>query len=839
MKRAFFIRLLFIATVLLCLMSVLAIVGQNTAFARTQGITTIETRNASGAPGSVTALVLDMSGSMAQNDPDGLRCSAANAFIDLSGPGNYIGVIGLDNKNGERGGSHNFQLAPVWAQPVEMATLAERQQLQHIIATQSNNCQPDNSTPTYDALRQALQMLTTTTNNGQIPGSVVLLTDGVPDPDTIAQMNAIQTDLLPQFKQNGWPIDSVALGVDGPVPGTNTTFHRFLSGLSDATSGKFYDDGHGQVPGVSPLNIADFFVSIFARHNHRIVNNDIPPTILNGGTTRRNFAVTDYTNSLDVVVVKDQTVTKATLITPGGQSISQSGSGVFVSSFDPHYEIFSIDRPQSGLWELDVTGSGQFLMDSLKISGIGLSSISVSQTNLVASTKAALALGQPLTVSANLTYNGQPITDNRFTLNGTITYDGALGHFSQQFALNDKNTPGIFVGNVTVPINAPPGSYEVVVNASTVSIDAVIASQNDTIRVELFPVPALNSSQGTAVQWDPVLRALYSLPFWPVPSLGQRALNGVPAQTEADITGEVQLQQQPYAQATVSAVASDAVSHATIPVTVINDGNGRFHMLFLPSSNGTYMLTFKTSGTFQDSHGDFSTSQQTVHIMIVPATLRQELQAWGWTALYLLCLLFLVYLARWSVMAHPHGEWLRYHEGEMIERGDFRRSRRGFGQAFFHRDLLRSREARWARGLLLRFRYGGGIEVRADGRENAGWELSDGSNIPRQFREVTEVRYRPRRVYEDRDGIAGANGSGATGTRNSDIDESSLYMFSGRKGKGKKIERGEESDPYGYSYENPRSSSSRNRRSRDDYEAPRRSVRKQARRASSDDDYDL
>src|SRR5437016_1187216 len=46
---------------------------------------------------SVTVLDLDMSGSMTGNDPSGLRCAAANAYIDLSGPGNFIGVIGLDS----------------------------------------------------------------------------------------------------------------------------------------------------------------------------------------------------------------------------------------------------------------------------------------------------------------------------------------------------------------------------------------------------------------------------------------------------------------------------------------------------------------------------------------------------------------------------------------------------------------------------------------------------------------------------------------------------------------------------------------------------------------------
>lgn len=50
--------------------------------------------------GHVTIMVLDMSGSMGQNDPQGLRCSAADAYINLSGAGDVIGVIGLDNNNG-------------------------------------------------------------------------------------------------------------------------------------------------------------------------------------------------------------------------------------------------------------------------------------------------------------------------------------------------------------------------------------------------------------------------------------------------------------------------------------------------------------------------------------------------------------------------------------------------------------------------------------------------------------------------------------------------------------------------------------------------------------------
>lgn len=770
-------HVLLMLSVLLCAFALIMTNSLTTVPAGAQALSTGKTQAAT--TNTVTVLVLDMSGSMAQNDPDGLRCSAANAYIDLSGPGNFIGVIGLDNSSGARGGPHQFQRAQVWTQPLEMATLAERHQLQQIIATRSNNCRPDSDTPTYDALNQALQMLKTATNGGKVPGSVILLTDGVPDPDTIPQMNAIQSDLLPQFKQHGWPIDTIALGADGPVPGTQTTFHKFLGGLSDATSGDFYDDGHGIVSGISPLNIADFFVNIFALRNHRIVQNDIPPTSLNGGTTRRNFSVTDYTNNLDVVVVKDQAATRASLITPGGHVINKGGSGVFISSFDPHYEIFSIDQPQSGQWELDVTGSGQFLMDSLKVSGIGLSSINISQSNLFASS--AVALGQPLTVSANLTYNGQAITDNRFTLSGTITYKGAAGQYSQPFSLDDKSIPGTYVGNVVVPSSAPPGTYAIVIKASTVSMIAVVASRSRQVRIELFPIPVLTATKGTAIQWDPALRTLYSPSFWPLSHLAAWALGGIPAQGDANISGEVQLQQQPYQAAAVTASASDPVSHATIPVTVINDEGGHFHILFPSSTAGTYLLTFKTSGSFEDSHGDFGTTQNTVQVGVIPATAAQEARAWAYTAFYLLCLLFLCYLLRWMITPHPRGAWQRRHDGEMIDSFEFQRALRYPWQGFFHRDILTSRQARMPAGLRFRFQRGGGIQVRADGRESERWERGDGSAVSRDFREVGELRYQPEKTSdEDEDDYTPAmNGHSAKNARVQE-DESSTFTFTGQ-----------------------------------------------------------
>jgi hypothetical protein len=697
---------------------------------------------------SVTILVLDMSGSMATNDPQGLRCSAANAYIDLSQPGNFIGIIGLDGGNGQ-GGAHNFDQAKIWSQPVETATVAQRQQLQQAIATNSHNCQPDSSTPTYDALNKSLQMLAMATHDGQIPGSIVLLTDGAPDPSTQEQINAIQTDLLPQFKEHDWPIDTIALGQDGPITGTNTTFHSFLSNVSNATSGKFYDDGKGDVPGVSPLNIAPFFVDIFARHNNRVATKDILPTALDGGTTRRNFSVADYTNSLDVVVVKDQHATTASLRTPNGQVVTQTGSGVFVSPHNPnqdYYEIFSIDHPQAGQWELDVTGSGQFLMDSLKVSGVGLSAINVTQANLTVAPNAALALGAPLTVTANVTVNGTPITDNRFTLSGKITYSGAANGYSQVFALNDASSPGTYTGVVTVPDTGQAGSYEILVQASLVSMDAVVARQDRIARIEAFPAPFFISPQthqptdatvtSEVVQWDPLLRVLYDLPL--INRLGSWPLNGQLAQPSANIAGQVILHQQAYNDAKVSAVASSNGSGKSILVTIVNAGGGLFHIQFPASANGLYLVSFQTSGNFSDSHGDFGTTQRTIRLSIIPATVSQEIHAWLLTVLYLLALFFLIFLGRYIIWPHPSGEWIGSQGGDIVGRSNFARAKRNWLRAFFKPGLLYSREAKMPKGLRLHFRRGS-IEVQKEGSAGKNWQSVNSS----------EFIYHP---YEDEDG---------------------------------------------------------------------------------------
>ena len=685
-----------------------------TALAYPSGITV---QAATAPSGHVTVIALDMSGSMAGNDPNGLRCSAANAYIDLSGPGDFIGVVGLDN-TGPTGGAHNFALAQVWAQPAEMATVAARQQLHNTIATKSHNCKPDSATPTYDALQQSLTMLTAATAQTHLPGSVILLTDGVPAPQQNEQISAIQQDLIPQFKQHNFPIDTVALGADGAL-------RSFLSDLANATGGAYYDDGHGVVSGVSPLNIAPFFVSIFAQRNGRTVSHDIPPTTLSGGTVSRNFAIGSFVSHLDVVAVKDSPNARVTLTAPNGQVLPPAVAGTFISS-DPHYVIFSVDHPQSGAWQLNVSGSGHFLMDSLKISTLGLSILAPASAT-------PEPLGQPLTVSATLNDNGTPITGSRYSLNGTVTYSGGAGSYTQEFVLDDHASPGTYTAQITVPTSAPAGTYNLTVSAREVS--DTIASADLSVRIELFPAPLLlapatnkpttDTVATTVVQWDPGLRAIYGVPFGLLTWISQLPLQGHPVVDGARLDGTVQLDGKPYSDASVSGSATRAGSTTAIPLHISTADGGDFTAAFTPNGDGQYALTFKTQGSFKDSHGDLGTTTRAVTLRTQPASLVQEAVAWAITLLYLFILVLLVLLIRYAFSQKPFGRLVSNDGGGGEE---FSRARRGV-YGLLHPGTVLSRQMGLDPGLIFHFQRGNRITVAGDGGGRRAYRLG-GDPVP-------------------------------------------------------------------------------------------------------------
>ncbi len=715
-----------------------------------QSALALAAQRAAASTSHITIIVLDMSGSMSSSDPNGLRCSAANAYIDLSGPGDFIGVVGLDNSNGATGGPHNFQRAQVWQQPIEMSTLVARQGLRATIAQQSHNCAPDSATPTYDALNQALTMLGAATHNGHLGGSVILLTDGAPYPDTNNQISAIQTDLIPQFKQHNWPIDTVALGSD-------TTFRSFLSDLANATSGKAYDDAKGVVAGTSPLNIAPFFVDIFARRNGRTPGPTIAPTTLNGGTTSANFQLGDYATHLDVIVVKDTPATTVTLNAPNRQQITQNIAGAFLST-DPHYAIFSIDGPLAGYWQVNVTGGGQFLVDSLVASQLAVSLVAPAASSPV------LPLGQPFTVAASIVNGSTPISGAAFTVQGTISYVGGATNgsvpFTEQLTLSDSASPGTYTAQVTVPFSSAAGAYEIMVSASQVT-SAPLGSDDRTVRLERFPTPFLLSgghpttatTTATVVRWDPLLQAIYGAPVGFLQWLGQWPLGGRPAHEDANISGQVELNGQPYTDATVAGSATLNGGSGSVPIRIVNNGGGQFQVQFSAPQDGVYTIHFQTAGAFKDSHGDFGATTRTAQLSVVGATLTEEIIAWAYTLLYLVIIALIVLTIRFALTPTPGGRYqtatAATANASMPATSRALKTTRGFLPAFLARNIVPSKAAFGKTGAELRFGYGGAVEARRQGSGAESWFDDAGRPLSGQFRSVKGLTYSPAKSPEN------------------------------------------------------------------------------------------
>lgn len=700
--------------------------------------------------GHVTILILDMSGSMGNNDPQEVRCSAADAYIDLSKHGDEIGVVALTSGNEHVSG---LERAQVWQEPTPMDVVSEREQLKRIIQNRppgTPSCQhPSGNTPTFDALRQALRMLGDATGGKNVQGSAILLTDGQPFPDSGGQIQAIESDLIPQFQKHHWAIDTIALG-------TELDFHPLLKAIASRTGGISYDDAKGSVSNQSsPLNITPFFITIFSQR----VGSTLSPVAslgsLKHSATAYNFTLDNYAQHLDIVVVKDRDIS-STLTSPSGNLVlpsKESLPGIFVVTDDPYYEIFSIEGPRVGIWQLNLSGTGQFLVDSLIVSRLQVSILSPSQDS------ALLPFGLPLSLVATLTDAQSPgthIAESGLSLAATITFQSGTSSGSSPFTARQymlERSGDTFQTTINMPSTTEEGTYTITI-AVTGETSAVISSATRTIRIAQFPEAVLS---GTVMeeQLDALMRVN------PV----TRWLGFTPS---AEIAGTIQLNGKTYVLANVTKAALYTISGKHIAVLqVIDNGRGHFQLLFPALPSGTYRVELSISGTFQELSGQLGTDTQTVHLTSEPMTWLRYGFVIGVTAIsFVLILLILAMLLSLLLSGPmPSGECIRLYEGER-HRYEFANTQRRY-LVSFRRNTLYSEEVymkdwqdnmdqklkRLPEGLRLRFYRDGKIKVHRSGPKGKFWKHKD-QNGEKEFSECHCSKDDLVLVYSPMDGNA-------------------------------------------------------------------------------------
>ncbi|HEU5376026.1 MAG TPA: vWA domain-containing protein [Ktedonobacteraceae bacterium] len=709
------------------LMSILFLSGsspflsQNTVRAHTPYPATIKDT----PTGHVTILVLDMSGSMADNDQNQVRCDAAKAFIDLSGPGNMIGLIGMAGAK-----------AQIWHDPLPTDVLTQRMELKRAITDRpplTPDCQhPSGNTPTADALLLAWQMLN---NEPGLQGSVILLSDGVPTPDTDGDIATIQKKLLPLFQQKHWPVDTIALGTQGVL-------RPFLVNISRQTGGIPYDDAQGPVPGErSSLNILPFFTDILSRQTGGSFATLASLTTITSGITSYNFQVDATDKGLYLLLIRDtndQGGVQARLLSPGPAPLVLSASRIPPGAdYDQNnsYAAFTVGNLapspgnlQAGTWELDVSGTGRFEAVLLKSSWLQVAFLSPSQN------AALLNIDQPFRLTTTIVDARSPDLPLRYpglTLTASVAYRGtpdqAISAFTtQQYTLVKGPDPQTYQATLHLPTYASEGIYTLTVAATGVT-GVLISENTETLRLFHFPTVVLASYQAVEYQWPGWVTRLYSLPLldW----LGARVLPS----GQARLTGKIQVNNAPYPAVKITQVTLISPTGQKSQPEIVNENQGSFQFNFPNSPPGQYTLSLSLNGAFAGFKGNLGETTLNIQLSSIPATNEMLIGLIGLTlVLALLFLAMVIGLYQLETGTKPFGGCKNEETNTSY---DFSSARRRFGPG---RNRPRSERVRDSAGETtstflpggLRFRFyrkipllrpNGYIKARLCGKDGKYW----------------------------------------------------------------------------------------------------------------------
>jgi hypothetical protein len=647
--------------------------------------------NAAG-PRRTTILLLDESGSMRDNDPNQVRCAAARTFIALSRSDEMVGVIGFTSD-----ASLAWSAGPLLATPDGKRQLADR-----------IRCTPNGFTPTLDALLQAKQMLSGVP--GQGPGSVVVLTDGVPEPDTAKQIDQIETAVVPIFQARHWRIDTIALGTGGE--GTDIQF-RFLQQISRDTMGQFTDGSQGRP--ATAFNLLPAFVSVLKNEAGR----SPLPELERQSSGPLEFTVPPSASRLDVVVLCRDQCSQVSLRTPAGAPAG-SPQPVAGGPGAPQYgAIFSLDGQlpwvPSEPWRVTVQGGGEVRIESLVDLPLAVEVEPLAPPH---------QLGQRIAVAARaIEADGSTHLDDRLILNGTIRHSPDGGTVSGgDFALS-RGAGGRYTGSVSVPPVEGPGKYELTVTAFT---DAPVATRSVGVDVGLFPRPGLPAT-ATATSW-PVLGGLYSLPG--LDRLAGLALQG-PAQPTVSVNGTlVDLAGRPY---TKRPMLDADVARPRSAARVGPSATGGFALSFPAPASGSYIVDVHTGGP--DSFGETLSTAVPIQVTVVGPSPAQVARAIAVTVALALLLCLLILCVRFPLFPPPRGR--------LVPEGQQLGQRLGWSRDPVEAFLWPSRSKR-RDGLEFRFRRHS-IEVRKRPWRRTPWRRANGGELSAEFRPERTLLLGPQR----------------------------------------------------------------------------------------------
>ena len=263
------------------------------------------------------ALIIDSSGSMSGSDPNNLRISAANFFIDLSGPTVQIAIIDFDDSA--------RTLAPLtFANPTGKTDLKSA----------VNRVGVGGGTNIGRGLQKAFQELIASKSNAK--KVAVLLTDG--------EGSYTQQGVL-DYANRGWSIYTIGLG-----SGVN---RNTLQTISAATP-------EGEYFPVDLNNIQTVYNKIFAKTTGKSVLASHNGFINQDQQITKKVTIDDTLEKVDYAINWQGSTIELVLIDPNGVQITPdvaAANSRITYQATPTFAIYTVENPTAGEWQMQATGT--------------------------------------------------------------------------------------------------------------------------------------------------------------------------------------------------------------------------------------------------------------------------------------------------------------------------------------------------------------------------------------------------------------------------------------------------------------------------------------------------
>jgi hypothetical protein len=307
------------------------VIGILLAFIGLGKFTTVSAAETGTSEKIAVSLVIDTSGSMAETDPTNLRKTAAEIFVDLLSPEDYVGIVSFSTDVTE--------LTPMQ----QVGDAANKQNIKAALAPIVNA----NGNTNYQlALKKAEQQLDSYAGEN-VKKVIIFLTDGVPEPDfakreDTAFMAAYMDSLWQTTAQIGLKNYAVyALGFGSADP---SALQRIASDTR----------GEAKFLGNSSEIAVNFFEILRTLKNRQGFWNE---TVNVAGETVIPFQVDGYDSQVTIALANDTAG-----MAPSIRSVDDlTSTGRVNIQKNENYTIITMnqsDKELAGNWELLLTGTG-------------------------------------------------------------------------------------------------------------------------------------------------------------------------------------------------------------------------------------------------------------------------------------------------------------------------------------------------------------------------------------------------------------------------------------------------------------------------------------------------